>query len=249
MPEFKLPEDFSELHPEEQEKWRQREKENKQRLNKEQLLDLMYKQKQESKLLREIEDPKKPIPTKKSPEKEKTERERQQVEEFLSKQKGEEKKKEKEDKALKELMSDPSIMVQEPPGGYKCMNQIGGKPCGEEATMKLLHGGLLGDTPPITLCKDCSKLLKILTIGGEDPELELRLRRKQIDVEMGKWEKSKKKKKKKKDEVSGPPTAQSISMKRSEMHKVLQKISKLANRLDAKGLHDEASLLDKILRR
>lgn len=251
--EFGLPEDFSRLSPEEQEEWRQKEKENKMRLRKEDLEDMIYKQKQENKLLRELEQGgKEQAPTRKLTDKEQREKERKMVEEFLAKQKGEKKKKDKEEKELEELMSDPSIMVQEPPGGYKCMNMIEGKPCGEPATTKLLHGGLLGDMPPITLCKDCSKLLKLINIDFEDPEMEKRLRKKQLETEVELWEKAQQKalKKQKKEQEKGyrAPGTQSLSLKSSELKDVFKKIIDLAGKLDAKGLYVEANILDKIIK-
>jgi hypothetical protein len=247
--EFKVPENISELSPEEQEEWRQKELEYRQRLTREDLEDMIYKEKQMSKLQKELEEGKKTAPTRRPTEREQVEKERGMVEEFLSKERGEEKKREEGERKLKELMLDPSIMVQEPPGGYKCMNMIGDKPCDEPATKKLLHGGLLGDTPPITLCKDCSKLLKIVNIGFEDPETEKRLRKKQLEKELRSWEKAQEKaRKKQKKEPSKVPGSQSVSMKRSGVEDVLKKIANLANKLDTRGLHDEANLLDKILK-
>jgi len=246
--EFQVPEDISERSPEEQEEWRQRELENKQRLTKEDLQDMLYKKRQENKLLRELEEGKKERPVKKPTERERIEEERRMADEFMSKQRGKKKKKEEEERKLEELMSDPSIMVQEPPGGYKCINQIGDKPCGEPATTKLLHGGLLGDTPPITLCKDCSKLMKLINIDFEDPELEKRLKKKQVDLELEQWDKAQekaRKKQKKEKTVSVTPTTQSLSTKQSVQ--ILQKMIRLANKLDASGLHEEADLIDKLL--
>jgi hypothetical protein len=253
MPEFRYPENFSELPPEEQEEWRQRgEQESKKRVTKEQLEDEMYKQRQEGKLLKELGEGKKERPTRRTLTKKEIDWERNQAEKFLTKQKDETKKKEKKEKEIDRLMSDPSLVQQEPPGGYKCMNQVAGEPCDKPASTKLIHGGLLGDTPPITLCKDCSKLLKIINIGEEDDEeSERRVRRRKIEKEMADWEKEQRKeeKRKKKTPDEEPLGAPSMSMRRSNIsHITLQKIAKLANKLDSKGLHNEADLLDKILK-
>lgn len=247
MVEFKIPDDFSKLSLEEQERWLQREKSNKERLVKERLDDTMSEQKQKSKLLRELGEDVKIRPTKKLTSREKIEEERRQADEFISKQKGEKNKEEKEDKNLKELMSDPSLMEQEPPGGYKCMNKIGDDACGEPATTKFVHSGLLGDLPPITLCKDCSKLLKLISLVDKDPGLEQRKRHMKLNKELKKLERERKKPSKENAPGLAPGGKPSLSMKGLKIQKTLQKIAELANKLDANGLHEEANLLDTIL--
>jgi hypothetical protein len=255
--EFRVPENISELSPEEQEKWRQREREYKQRLTKEDLMDQIYEQKQKSKMLKELQEGKKERPVKKLTTEEQKEKERRMTEEFLAKQRGEEKVKEEEEKKLEEIMSDPSIMEQKPKDAI-CVNQIGEKPCGRPATMMLSHGGLLGDTPPITLCQYCSKFLSLTPLTDEAieeqymqsvielDELEESRRSKLVDYGRQRLEDYKKRLREAEELKS---REKSPKRKKSNTSYILQKIAELAGKLDAKGLHDEANLLDKILRR
>lgn len=221
--------DFTNLTPEEQREW---EKENRARLTREDLEDMLHQQREREKLKKELKITKEKPPSKPK-DLSKIERERQQVEEFMAQQQKEEGKKQKEEKSLERLMLDPSIIQN--PSKPTCMNQVGGKQCGEPATVKLIHGGLLGEeTPPITLCKYCSKLLKIIPIGESDPELEGRLRRKRLEREMANLEK-----KRKKQKGQGSAVSPSLSLRRSMVE--------LADKLDRKGLHKEADILDSIL--
>lgn len=230
--------DFTNLTPEEQREW---EKENRVRLTREDLEDMLYQQREREKLKKELKITKEKPPSKPK-DLSKIERERQQVEEFMAQQQKEEGKKQKEEKSLERLMLDPSIIQN--PSKPTCMNQVGGKQCGEPATVKLIHGGLLGEeTPPITLCKYCSKLLKIIPIGESDPDLERRLKKQKLEKELGKFEKERSKSKKYKGNVPG---SQTLSIK--GMRNILQKIAKFANKLDAKGLTNDADLLDEILK-
>lgn len=220
--------DFTNLTPEEQKEW---ETENKRRLSIEDLEDMLYQQREKAKLKKELETTKE-RPQRKPKDLSKIEQERQQVEEFMAQQQKEQGKKQKEERALEKLMADPSIIQS--PSEPVCINQIGGKQCGEPAAVKLLHGGLLGDTPPITLCKDCAKLLKLINIGEKDPELEGRLRRKKLEKEISDLEK-----KRKKQKGQGSAVSPSLSLRRSMVE--------LADKLDRKGLHKEADILDSIL--
>lgn len=202
MPSIKqIPEDIM-FSPEEQS---ERERVRRQRLVEEGVSDSLYDKKQEENLLKELSETK-VSPERKPQSREQIKEERSRVEKFMSGQ-GEGK-----EKGLEELMSDPSLVVQEPSGGYKCINQVEGEPCGKPAITKVMHGGLFGDIGPITLCEDHAELLKIVPLEEEMVEGEYR-------------------------------------RKKSNISSILQKISKLANKLDAKGLYDEANLLDTIFKK
>ena len=88
MAEFKLPDDFSKLHPEEQEKWLLRKKIDKERKIKEKLEDTMREQKQNSKLERELGEEKKPKRIKMMTSRERAEKESRDADEFQAKQRG-----------------------------------------------------------------------------------------------------------------------------------------------------------------
>jgi len=84
--------------------------------------------------------------------------ERDQVENFVNKQK-------KMKSELSRLMSDPTIVQQEPENPV-CANDVHDDP--EPASFKLVHGGLFGDLPPIYLCEHCIKLIKIVPMREKD---------------------------------------------------------------------------------
>ena len=179
------------------------------RRKKEKIEDTSYEEKERRKLERELKrQPADPMLRGETSEELKS-KERAEVEEFLS-----------GGKELERLMLDPSIM-QQPLTEAKCMNAVHDIP--ESADFKLLHGGLLGDTPPITLCKYCAKLMKLIPLESEDVE----------SASGGKVYR--------KEEL--------MKKRKSTMQHIFKKLADLASALDTKGLYEEASLADEILKK
>ena len=156
-------------------------------------------------------------------------RENAQIDEFL-----------KEEKETEKLMSDPSL-VQQPLINAQCMNAIHDMP--ESAAFKLLHGGLLGDRPPITLCKYCAKLMKLIPLEEEEEE----------SITPGTKGKTYTK-----ESPSESPTPSGkgkvytreelMKGKKSTTQHVFKKLTNIANALDAKKLYKEAGVIDIVLK-
>lgn len=239
------------LGPEEIAEWKRL---NEQRKKQEELEDIRYRSKQDSRLYEEISGVQKsrPDPLLMTPSDEKKiEEERRMVDEFVAKQKAEEavveKEKKKEEDELEKLMKDPSIIKQPPESGYKCMNQIEGEPCGSPATTKFVHGGLLGDLPPVTLCKDCSKLMKIIPLDWPEskPLDDAEIKRKK---EVKKIQEKRKKEEDKRLQKLKQERPSRMRLRQSGNKNILKKIADLAAKLDQLGLYDEADKIDAILR-
>lgn len=209
-------EELQSLTPEQQQEIYQRALENERRKIQERDQDIAYDTRQKRKLKRELNKGQSKERTTGPKDMSQVEKERAMTEEYLRKQK----QTETVDEELEKLMSDPSIMVQEPEGGRVCMNNIEGEPCGEPAAFTLMMGGLLGpDMPNIELCDTCARLVKMVPRGAkQEPGPD-----------------------------TTPLSLKKKKTKKSTISRVPNMLVALATKLDSKGMYAEADLIDKIL--
>jgi hypothetical protein len=123
-----------------------------------------------------------------------------------------------------------ALLQTDQPEENKCMNALPETDefkwhANSKANFKLVHNGLLGDMPPITLCEICARLLKVIPVSGESVGKNL--------IEWPQMQTAKQKKK--------------IRRKKKRKSDIYLRLIKLADNLDCKGFYKDASLIDAII--
>lgn len=148
------------------------------RFTREKREDEAYSARQKGKVERELKDPRKKRDFMTEPDVSgHTSEQERAIQEFMAQQEtggaelGEKSEiaPEKSESGLEGLMSDPKLVQQEPPGGWRCMNE------GHEdrpAALKIKHNDILGeDVGDLYFCEDCAYRFKFIPIGGKTEKI------------------------------------------------------------------------------